>query len=509
MSAVQRVVKNTGYLYLKMGITVFFSLWTTRIILNSLGALDFGIYNIVGGAILMLSFLNSTMTSATQRFMNYAEGEGDDFRQKRIFNISIVLHTIVAILFIMVLLIAEYPLFHGILNINPDRVLAAKVVYYSMMLSTVVTIMSIPYNAAINAHENMKFFAFIGVLEAFLKFGIAYATIYCIGDKLILYGILMAIIPFVSAAILCVYCHRHYEECILSPKQYWDKDLFKQMSSFTGWNFLGSTSSLVGNYGIGIVLNHFFGTLLNAAQGVANQINAYLLTFSKTMLRATSPLIAKNEGAGNRKQMILVSLMANKYSYFLLALFAIPAIIEMPFLLSVWLKNVPQWAVVFSRLLLLQSLLAQSVAVFHTSIAAEGRIANYNKIVVVFDLLPIVSTYILFLLGYPPFMMYIMSILFMGFGKGGLKIFYMKKNCGMPFSQFLFQVLTPILTTSLIAALAGVSIVFSFPSGWIRLFEVVCVTTLTFLLAVWGIGMTRRERIELKTILVDLGKKVK
>ncbi len=502
MSTASRVIKNTGYLYIKMAITVFISLWTTRIVLNSLGALDFGTYNIVGGVIAMLGFLNSTMTSATQRFMNYAEGRGDMEHQKCIFNVSLLLHYIVAITFCFILLMAAYPLFHGVLNISSDRLTAAKVVYVSMMLSTMFNVMSVPFNAAINAHENMKYFAFIGVLESLLKLAVAFATVYVLGDKLIIYGILMACIPFVTLTILRVYCHRHYEECVVSVRQYYRKDLFKEMTTFAGWNFLGSTSSIIGNYGMGVVLNHFFGSLLNAAQGIANQLNGQLLSFSNNMLKAASPLIAKNEGAGNRKGMLQVSMMANKYSFFLLALFAIPAILEMPFLLKVWLKNVPDWAIIFSQLLLVRSLIDQSVAVFHTSIAAEGHIANYNKLVVFLDILPLLITWFLFANHYPPVAMYIVMIALMGFGKGGLKVYYMKTNCGMHFSQFMHFVLKPILLVSFIAFLVGFTIVSFVPSGWMRLGIVLVCVGMSFLASLWCLGMDANERTEVKGLLL-------
>lgn len=502
MSTTSRVIKNTGYLYIKMAITVFISLWTTRIVLNSLGALDFGTYNIVGGAIAMLGFLNSTMTSATQRFMNYAEGQGDKERQKSIFNVSMLLHIIVAVSFGLILVIAAYPLFNGILTILPERLFAAKVVYGSMMLSTMFTVISVPYNAAINAHENMKYYAIIGVFESLLKLIVAFITMKFMGDKLITYGILMACIPFISLTILRIYCRIHYEECILSMRKYCNKHLFKEMTTFAGWNFLGSTSSIIGNYGMGVVLNHFFGSLLNAAQGIANQLNGQLLSFSNNMLKAASPLIAKNEGAGNRKGMLQVSMMANKYSFFLLALFAIPAILEMPFLLKVWLKNVPDWAIIFSQLLLVRSLIDQSVAVFHTSIAAEGHIANYNKLVVFLDILPLLITWFLFANHYPPVAMYIVIIALMGLGKGGLKVYYMKTNCGMHFSQFMHFVLKPILLVSFIAFLVGFTIVSFVPSGWMRLGIVLVCVGMSFLASLWCLGMDANERTEVKGLLL-------
>jgi hypothetical protein len=276
------------------------------------------------------------------------------------------------------------------------------------------------------------------------------------------------------------------------------------MTSFAGWNFLGSTSSLIGNYGMGVVLNHFFGTLLNAAQGIANQLNGQLLSFSNNMLKAASPLIAKNEGAGDRGSMLQVSMLANKYSFFLLAILAIPAIIEMPFLLKVWLKNVPEWAVVFTQLLLFRSLIDQSVAVFHTSIAAEGHIAKYNKLVVLFDILPILVTCLLFANGYSPVMMYVVMIVIMGFGKGGLKVYFMKRNCGMRLSEFVQLVLVPISVVSFLAFFAGFIISYSFDTGWMRLGIVLLCEGIVFLISTWYFGMTGKERIAARNIVSQI-----
>lgn len=247
MSTANRVIKNTGYLYAKMGITMFISLYTTRLILNSLGATDFGIFNIVGGAIAMLGFLNASMASATQRFMSYAEGEGNKDKQKNIFNVSVVLHLLISLLVGVVLLIAGYFFFNGILNIPADRIFAAKVVYWSLIVSTMFTVMTVPYDAVMNAHENMKYYAIVGIIESLLKLSVALVVVYTLSDKLIIYGMLMACIPLITLTIMRVYCHKHYVECVIAPKKYWHKGLMKEMTSFAGWSFLGSMSSLVGN----------------------------------------------------------------------------------------------------------------------------------------------------------------------------------------------------------------------------------------------------------------------
>ncbi len=276
MSTANRVIKNTGFLYAKMGITMFISLYTTRLILNSLGASDFGIFNIVGGAISMLGFLNAAMASATQRFMSYSEGEGNREKQKSIFNVSFILHLGISIVVGISLLIAGYFFFNGILNIPQNRIFAAQVIYGSLIISTMFTVMTVPYDAAMNAHENMKYYAIVGIFESFLKLAVAFACVYTSYDKLIVYGILMAGIPLVSLTIMRIYCHKHYEECVIAPRTFWEMKLMKEMTSFAGWNLLGTMSVMISQYGLNIVLNIFHGTIANAAQGISSQVNGQL-----------------------------------------------------------------------------------------------------------------------------------------------------------------------------------------------------------------------------------------
>ena len=286
MSTATRVIKNTGYLYAKMGVTMFISLYTTRLILNSLGASDFGIFNIVGGAISMLGFLNAAMASATQRFMSYSEGEGNKEKQKSIFNVSFVLHFGIAFAVGIALVIAGCFFFNGILNIPADRMFAAQVVYGSLIVSTMFTVMTVPYDAAMNAHENMKYYAVVGILESLLKLAVAFACVYTVHDKLIVYGSLMACIPLVTLTIMRVYCHKHYEECTIRVRKYWDKGLMKEMTSFAGWNFASSVISIISSYGIGIVLNIFYGTGLEDANDFAKSDEKETTSFYRWQVRS-------------------------------------------------------------------------------------------------------------------------------------------------------------------------------------------------------------------------------
>lgn len=503
-STANRVIKNTGYLYAKMGITMFVSLYTTRLILNSLGASDFGIFNIVGGAIAMLGFLNAAMASATQRFMSYSEGEGDKEKQKSIFNVSLILHLGISLVVGIVLFIAGYFFFNGILNIPADRIFAAKVVYGSLIVSTMFTVMTVPYDAAMNAHENMKYYAIVGILESFLKLAVAFACVYTTFDKLIVYGSLMACIPLITLTIMRIYCHRHYEECIIASKKYFNKRLMAEMTSFAGWNFLGSASCMIGNYGNGIVLNHFFGALLNAAQGIANQINGQLLVFSNNMLKALNPVIIKTEGAGERQKMLQVSATGCKFSFYMLAIFAIPVMIEMPYILKIWLKQVPEWAIVFTQFQLVRTLIEQMTITLNTSMAAEGKIAKLNLYTSCLNILPIILIYFIFKLGGSPIWMYIINIAIFGILIAWTKVYFMKRNCDMSYTFFGNKVIKPCSIVFLSCLLLSIIPTYLLEQGLIRLLITLSISFISFLILMTTIGMSSIEKLFIKDMLYKI-----
>lgn len=494
-SVANRVIKNTGFLYAKMGITMFVSLYTTRLILNSLGASDFGIFNIVGGAIAMLGFLNAAMASATQRFMSYSEGEGDKEKQKNIFNVSFILHLGISFVVGIALLIAGFFFFNGILNIPPDRVFAAKVVYGSLIVSTMFTVMTVPYDAAMNAHENMKYYAIVGVFESFLKLAVAFACVYTSSDKLIVYGSLMACIPLITLSIMRIYCHRHYEECIIAPRKYWQKDLMKEMTSFAGWNFIVSISNILTQNGLGVVLNSFWGTTLNAAQGVGNQLCGQLQTFSNTMLKAVNPVIAKSEGQNNRNLMLQVSLKSCKFSYLLVIFFSIPASIEMPYIMKIWLHNVPQWAVLFCQLQILRTIIEQLTISLGNTIAAHGVIKSYSKATCILNIMPLLLTWLLFKFDFAPYWMYIVWITCWSIIGGGLKLYYCNKLCGLSYKEFFKVVFSPCLIITILTLSIGIVVRQILDESLLRLFIVCICTSLIFILVGWQIVLAPEEKV--------------
>ena len=501
MSTSSRVIKNTGYLYFKMGVSVLVSLYATRLVLEALGASDFGLYNIVGGSILLLGFLNDTMSNVSQRFMSYEEGRGDFESKRRIFNVSVVLHLIIAIVTCIMLLSVMSILFNGVLNIQYDRINAAKIIYLSLVISTFLTITNSPYEAVLNAHENMLYYSLVGILEAFLKLVVAFVCVYCLYDKLIVYGVLMALIPLVSLVIMRVYCHSHYDECILSPSKYWDSDLAKRMAVFSGWNFLTSISSILSGQGIGIVLNHYFGTILNAAHGIANQVNGQLTAFSANMKKALNPVIVKNAGAHNVDAMNKATIAGCKFSTYLTLLFAVPCILEMPFILRLWLKNVPEWAVTFCSLQLVAGILLQMTNSASTAIYGQGDIKWYAIYKSIMNVLPVILTFVCFHFGGAPYLLYIPIIVVWGIGGDIVIVCYAKKLCGLSVGSYINGVLLPVVGVTLIMILLGMLVEIMFDEGLVRLISCILCTSLGMFCSMAIFGMTQVEKLRIIDLL--------
>lgn len=493
MQQVKKVAKNTGILYFQMGITVFISLYSTRLILGALGVSDFGIFSIVGGAIAMLTFLNNAMTTATQRFMSFIKGEGNINKQKKIFNVSIILHIITGILVVVILEIAGVFLFDDVLKIDIERVEAAKAVYQFMLISTFFTIISVPYDAVINAHENMFLVAVLKIIESVLKLAIAFFIVQTIFDKLITYGLLMAFLSILLMGLKRVYCHRKYNEVVIDLRKYYDKPLFKEMTSFASWSFLGCTTSMVGSFGQGIVLNIFFGTAINSAQGVAIQVRGQLSSLASVVIKAINPMIAKSEGAGDRKLMLKASMIGSKVSFFLLLLLYVPIIVDMPFIFSLWLEDVPEYAVIFCRLLLVRGLIEQLSVMLRSAIGAVGDIRKFELFNAPLLILPLLVSWLLFEWGYPPYSLYIVFIVFELFNVI-LIIYFAKIYCNLSVLEYLKEVVLRCVFALLLLLVTCVFPTFYMQESLIRFVLILVISFVFFILSSWFIGANLEEK---------------
>ncbi len=508
MSTASRILKNTGFLYVRIAITIFVALWTTRIILNALGEDNFGIYSLVGGVVSLLGFLNASLAGATQRFINFAEGKNDLHCKKIIFNNSLTLHSILALLLIIFLILIGIIAFKYWLEIPAQSYFSAECVYACMVGSTALSVLNVPYESVINAHEDMGVYAIIGIIEATMKVAIAFIIMYAESNKLIIYGILMALVPLITLFILKSYCHLHYPECVVSPYKLFRKDVIRRLAGFAGWNFLNTTSSIVTQSGFNIVINHFFGVALNAAQGITNQVTSALMGLSSNAEKAINPIIVKSESINQRDRMIHLSLMGCRMVFFIFTFISIIVIAEMSPILHLWLKNVPDWAVLFCQLQLVRVALELLTRGVHTAIMAQGDIKNYAICKSIINFLPLLATIIAFQCGMRPYWLYIFWIISWSCMGGVVSLYYARCNIGLHYSTYFKEVLKPSLK-----ALTPTIILITIckTMGVSPVIDIITVVSADILFAAmsWRFLLTDSERAELKRILCKLSNKTK
>jgi O-antigen/teichoic acid export membrane protein len=481
MQPANRVVINTGFLYGKMLITMIISLYSTRLILNALGVEDFGIFNLIGGVIALLSFINAAMSVATQRYLSFYLGAGEVEKLKSVFSSSVILHLVIAFIILLLLELSGILLFKGGLNIPAERIGTAKIVFHFMVVSTFFTINAVPFDASINAHEHFLFDALTGIFESIAKLGIAFILIYTRVDKLILYGLLIAGLTIIIRIIKSIYCFHKFNECRIRIKSFINYDLFKEMLSFAGWNLFGSLCVVLRNQGLAIVLNIFFGVIVNAAYGIANQVNGQLSAFSQNMLKALNPQIVKSEGGGDRNRMLRLSMLACKLSFFLLAVFAVPLIIEMPFVLKIWLKTVPDNTVVFCQLILILSLLQQLTVGLMVAISSVGKIKAYQIVVGILYTLNIPLAIVLVKFGLPAYSVLIGSIILECIA-GVSRIWFAWKIASLPVILFLKKTIWSSIISILLATFFALIPRFILDEGILRVSLAVLSSTITLFL---------------------------
>ncbi|MFV0538150.1 MAG: hypothetical protein ACK5M3_12380 [Dysgonomonas sp.] len=505
-----KVVMNTGILYGKMLLTIGISLYTTRIVLNALGATDFGIYNLVAGVIAMLSFLNVAMTVSTQRYLSYYQGSKNLTKQSSVFYNSFILHLCIGLLIVAIVEVLGIFLFDLFFNIPVDRVASAKVIYHFMALSIFFTIISVPFIASVNAHENMYWVAIVDVLEVLLKLGVAIFLGYQIinYDNLIFYGLSTAVISFISMMCYSIFCLLKYKECSLRAKNTLSRSLLRELTSFAGWNLFGSLCGIGRIQGIAVLLNFFFGAIVNAAYGIANQVASQMSFFSVTMLRALNPQIMKSEGAGDRQQMLRLSMIGSKFGFFLLAIVAIPCIFEMSSILTLWLKDVPEYTIVFCKLILIGAMVSQLTIGLQSAIQATGKIKIYQSIVGVVLLLSLPIAYVLLRLGFSAY-----SVFFAYIGVEVvacfLRLIILKKLASLNIKEYVTKVFAAILLPVI-----GSVVICCFMVGYVeyssfRFLLTALLSTFVFSICIFTFGLDTSEKGYMKSILHKIYNKLR
>lgn len=494
---------NTGFLYVRKIITIFIALYSTRLILDALGVTDFGIFNLIAGVIAMLGFLKSAMAVSTQRFMSYYLGSGQTVNQKTVFQTSVQLHIILGILLVVLLEAAGLFLFDGFLNIPADRIHTAKIIFHFMVVSTFFTINAVPYDAAINAHEDLFFEAVVGVIEALLKLGIAFLIIYADSDRLILYGLMIAILTILIRIMTGAYCRVKYEECRNVISFDINKSLFKEMYSFAGWNMFGAMAGIGRNQGIAVVLNLFFGATMNAAYGVAHQVSAQIQSFSILMLKALNPQIMKSEGDNDREKMLRLASISSKFSFYLMSFFAFPLLFEMETILNLWLNVVPDYSIIFCQLIISAVLMSQLTIGLQSALQATGNIKMYQVVVGLLLLLNLPISYLLLSLGYPPYIVFV-SFIAIDIIAGIGRIYFAKKLSGLNVVNYL----NDVIVRNVIPVIVTLSVTYIFiqhVSMSYRFILTGSLSTMTLLITIYFFGLTKYE----SEIIHSLFRKIK
>ncbi|MCM1295741.1 MAG: oligosaccharide flippase family protein [Muribaculaceae bacterium] len=402
------LAKNTFLLYMRTLLTMVVSLFTSRVVLNTLGFDDYGIYNIVGGFVSMFSILSGVLVSSTQRFMNFELGKKRNSRSYEIFGTAMGIHLGLALLLFLLFETFGLWFINSKLNIPVDRLYAANWVFQCSLITFIVNVLSAPYNATIIAHEKMSFFAYISLLEVCLKLGVAYALYISGFDKLIIYGILLMFIAILIRSIYSSYCTKHFYETKFHISR--EKSLYKEMTGFASMTFLGRFASILSNQGVNIILNVFFGVTVNAARGIAVQINSAVVKFVTDFTTALNPQITKKYAAGEKDSMIRLCCTGSKISFFLLLLFAVPIIMRTPYILEIWLKTYPVDTIIFVRLTLVISLFTVLSNPLVTGILATGNITKMCLTIGTIHLLTLPLNYLVLYLGLPSYGVYFVAL---------------------------------------------------------------------------------------------------
>ena len=395
-----KIVVNTAILLTRLVLATIIALVSTRIVLQALGNADFGIFSLISGLILMLAFLNAALGVSTQRFLSYYHGIGDLPLLRKVFTNSLFLHIVMGLFIVVLMQVVGYFLFNGVLNILPDRIHAAKLIYQFTALAFFFNLISVPFTGVLAAHENQLWSAIVNMIESVCKLAIAYYLFFVHGDRLIVYGLLMASILVVKCVLFAGFCFRKYPECTVKGLFRLDKTFIRALASFAGWNLFGIACSLGRFQGLAIVLNRFYGTVANAAYGISNQIGTQLNYMSESLLVAVNPQIMRSEGLGNRRRMMGLAMLASKFGSLIMAAFSIPILFEISSILHLWLKEAPPNTVAFCSFTILAILVNQQTVGLQSAVQAIGKIRLYQIVIGSLMVLNLPVAYLLLYLGF-------------------------------------------------------------------------------------------------------------
>lgn len=490
----KRITKNTAMLYIRMILSMVVSLFTSRVVLATLGVEDLGIYGVVGGVVSMLSFLNSSMSGATSRFLSFEIGKGDSSRLKDTFSSAMLVHIFIAIALLLIaetvgLWFVEYKLV-----IPEDRMFAARCVYQMSILSAIVGITQVPYNASLIAHERMDIYAYVEIGNVFLRLLIVYLLTIGDMDKLVLFGILNLCVSVLVAMIYRIYSIRNFSECRFHF--IWKPSILKPMLKFSGWDTYGNMSVMLRTQGVAMLLNMFFGPVLNAAAGIAGQVQAAVMAFASNVFTAARPQIIKQYAMNNYTEMFSIMRIIIRLNFLLLSLFSIPIIVEADFVLHIWLGIVPEYTAIFCIYTLLFNIFASISTVLVTGIHATGDIRRPSFINGSLYLLVVPVSYLLFKMGFAPWSSYLFNVVAVMIGM--LSNAYTLKLYinGFSFRRFFFSDFLQCFLIFVFTFILVDLYKFVMQDGWLRLVVVGATSSIILLFLGYYVLCPRSYRVK-------------
>lgn len=487
----KRVAKNTLVLYFRMLFMMLIGLYTSRINLQSLGVEDFGIYSVVGGIVVMFSIINGSITASISRFLTFEIGTGNMEKLKKVFSSSITIQIVISLI---ILVLAEtiglWFLNHKMV-IPESRMYAAKWVYQFSIMTFILNLISVPYNACIVAHEKMSAFAWITIYDAITKLLVAWLTFIAPIDKLIFYAGFIVVIAFTQRIIYTLYCLRNFEEC--HYKFTMDKKLLKNMFGFAGWNFIGATSAILRDSGGNIVINMFSGPTVNAARAIASSINNAVLGFANSFMTAINPQITKSYASGEHEKMMGVIYKGAKFSFFLLLLLGLPVMMESEYIIHLWLGQVPEHTVLFVQLTILYAMSESISNPLVTAMLATGKIKNYQIVVGGLQMLNLPISYICLRFGCLPESVVIVAIIlsqccFVA------RIYMLRPMIHLNAIDYLKKVYLRIVLTLCIAFILPIVVKYYMDDSLLSFFTIISISFISACISVLYVGCNNQER---------------
>lgn len=500
-----RIAKNTFMLYIRMGVVMLITFWTSRIVLEKLGEDDFGIYSVVGGVVVLFAFLNGALTQATQRFLNFELGKRDFSRLSKVFSTSFAVHIAIALLVLVLAETLGVWFLNTQLNIPAERMAAANWVYRLSVAGTLVGILRTPYNAAVIAYERMSFLAYLSIGESVGKFVILFFIGFGGFDKLVFYAALMLAVLVLSALINVAYCCRAFPQ-IVKLRVPRDASLFREILSFSGWQLISGVATLSSSQGVNMVLNIFCGVAVNAAMGIANQVSGAVYQFVANFQTAFSPQITKSYAENDKAYFMNLIFRSSKISYFMMFFIALPVWLNADFLLGLWLVDVPAHTCAFVQLTIILSMIDALNGPLWMSIGATGNIRTYAICVSSLNLLNLPLAYFALRAGMAP-----ESVLVIRIGTNllmmGSRLIILRKAILLPVRSYLSTVCVPVLLVSALAIPMPMLVGTKILNSWTQFFSTSATAVVISAPVIWFLGLNASERAFFRQAFLSLRQK--